>query len=63
MPTANVEILNSPTYWIALLDGAKRQGCLGLAQQALAGLRRLGVLVRFVRPRSPRRERRPHHVA
>ncbi len=50
MQTLDEEIRNCPTYWFAVMEGAKRQGQFLLAQQALDELRRLGVVVQFRRP-------------
>jgi hypothetical protein len=65
MPPAAKDVLNSPTYWFAVMEGAKKRGDFLLAHQALSELRRLGVHVRFLPPGPrPRRGRGgPDHAA
>jgi hypothetical protein len=55
---------DSPTYWFAILEMARERGRFQEAQHALDELRRLGVHVRFGRPRNPRpRSGGPIHAA
>lgn len=59
---ADEEVLDSPVYWFVVMENAKRRGEFLRAQQALDQLRRLGVLVRFVRPPGPH-QGGPNHAA
>jgi hypothetical protein len=50
------EVLDSPTYWFAVMEGAKTRRDFVKAQEALEQLRRLGVDIRFSqqRPHKPK---------
>jgi hypothetical protein len=56
-------VKDSPVYWFAVMEGAKERYDFALAQEALGQLRRLGVVVRFERPRPPRRRGGPESAA
>jgi hypothetical protein len=47
---------DQPIYWFAILDGAVERGDHATAARAQAQLRRLGVRVRYGRPRPNRQE-------
>jgi hypothetical protein len=44
--------IDSPTAWFAVLERARRTHDYELAAQAQRELRRLGVIVRFIRPKA-----------
>jgi len=49
---------NCPTAWFAVLEDAKRRNDFERAAEAVRELRRLGVEVRWKRPRASRRAER-----
>jgi len=49
--TRKIDYRNSPTAWFVVLEQARFEGDDERAEQALGELRRLGVEIRFSKPR------------
>jgi hypothetical protein len=63
-PPRDPPVTELPVYWFAILDGATARGDLQRAIDAQRQLERLGVRVRYGRPRQARpADGGPHHAA